>query len=529
MKMEDKDLAARAILVHSPSLRLHDYVATMFRHRRAMLFCLFAVVIVPVVSAFLLPRYKGEMKFLVVRERVDPVVSPSAEKDSAVVTNPPTVSEEELNSEVELLNSHDLLKRVVLACDLAARKDWLSFWRDDNERIEAAVRELDDRLEVEPVRKTNVIQVTYKDQNSQVVGRVLGALSKAYLEKHREVHRFRGQLQFFEQETEGYRKNLELAENRLADFPRKYGVVAPTLDRDITVQKLNEFNASLQQTRASIAETENRIANLKNQASTTPGRVLTQQRRADNPQLLQVMKSTLLGLELKRSELLAKYQPDYRPVQELDKEIASTRAAIAHEDQVPVKDETTDVNPVQEWINSEMAKANADLEGLRGRADATEGIIGLYRAKAGQLEQRSIQQADLIRLAKAEESNFLLYLRKREEARITDSLDQSRILNVALAEEPTVPALPAHSPLSLALLTFVALVLCSISLVAIVHHADRIVRGASETELLFNAPVLAAVPLNLPGSGNSSNGHNNGSGHHFISFVDTKSGSERNI
>jgi len=527
--MDDKQLAPISIRRHSPAL--YDYIETAFRHRRLMLLCLAGIVLLPLLAAFLLPKYKGEMKFLVVRERVDPIVTPSAEKDSAVVTNPPIVSEEELNSEVELLNSHDLLHRIVLACGLASHKtvSRFRFWVNENQRIEAAIRDLDSNLEIAPVRRTNIIQVTYKNKDPQVAGRVLGELSRAYLEKHRDVHRFPGQLEFFEQETERYRRNLELAEGRLADFPRKYGAVAPALDRDITLQKLNEFNASLQQTHAGISEMEKRMADLEKQASTTPPRITTQFRRADNPQLMQIMKGTLLNLELKRSELLAKYQPDYRPVNEVEKEIASTRAAIANEDQAPVKDETTDVNPVKEWIRSEMAKGSADLEGLRARAGATKRIVALYRTKAGQLEQQSIQQGDLVRSAKTEESNYLLYLRKREEARITDSLDQTRILNVTLAEEPNVPALPAHSPLAFALLGFLLMTSASVGLVAGLHYVDGTLRSASEAEFILNAPILAAVPLGRPQNGYlNGKGRTNGSGHRLISPDETKPGSELN-
>ena len=56
-----------------------------------------------------------------------------------------------------------------------------------------------------------------------------------------------------------------------------------------------------------------------------------------------------------------------------------------------------------------------------------------------------MDQQDLMRTTKAEEDNYLLYLHKREEARISDALDERRILNVAIVEPPVAPALPAHS------------------------------------------------------------------------------------
>ncbi len=44
-----------------------------------------------------------------------------------------------------------------------------------------------------------------------------------------------------------------------------------------------------------------------------------------------------MNLELKRTELLTKYQPTYALVQEVDKEIADARASIVSEESRPIR------------------------------------------------------------------------------------------------------------------------------------------------------------------------------------------------
>ncbi len=58
-------------------------------------------------------------------------------------------------------------------------------------------------------------------------------------------------------------------------------------------------------------------------------RMTTVVRNSDNPQLLEQLKSTLLNLELKRTELLTKYEPTYPLVQEVDQQIADAKRAIS--------------------------------------------------------------------------------------------------------------------------------------------------------------------------------------------------------
>ena len=243
------------------------------------------------------------------------------------------------------------------------------------------------------------------------------------------------------------RKTLADAETQLKAFSEQEGGVSPQLARDITLQKLSEFTATLQQTYADIAATERRIDALEKQSGTTPQRLTTQLRAVDDAQVLQGLKATLMTLELKRTELLTKYQPTYPLVQEVDKELTETRASIAAEEGKPVRDETTDRNPTYAWINEELAKAKADESGLQARAAAIQATVAKYQGKSHELEQKGIQEQGLLRKVKTEEANYLLYQHKREEARMTDALDRTRILNVAIAEQPATPALPSNSPM----------------------------------------------------------------------------------
>ena len=65
-------------------------------------------------------RYESELKILVHRERADPIVT--AQQTAAVEQNLPSLTEEDINSEVALLRSQDLLENVVVSCGLQNRK-----------------------------------------------------------------------------------------------------------------------------------------------------------------------------------------------------------------------------------------------------------------------------------------------------------------------------------------------------------------------------------------------------------------------
>ena len=113
--MDEQDFqSVQTALERLPTLR--DIATPLFRHRKLVFLTFLALVLGTVLGIILLPKdYEASMKILVKRERVDAAVSPGRD---TVMSNPGDVTEEELNSEVELLKSRDLLEKVVVSCNL---------------------------------------------------------------------------------------------------------------------------------------------------------------------------------------------------------------------------------------------------------------------------------------------------------------------------------------------------------------------------------------------------------------------------
>jgi len=486
-----------------------DFVAVVFRRRRLAAIAFLGIFVGAVLAALILPdQYEARMAILVNRDRVNLAVTPQA---AAVPDGALAISEEEVNSEVELLQSRDMLEKVVRDCNLYRPKSYYVWTKlipslsadaasqtpePEPQQVARAVRKLGKKLNVQLVKRSNMIHLSYESPDPQLSARVLNTLAKLYLEKHALVHRPPGASDFFEQETSRYRKGLEDAESRLVTFTSQQGVVDGQVEKDLALHKLNEFDASLRQTQASIAETEKRIRALEAEAKDIPSRMTTQVKTGDNGLLLENLTATLLQLELKRTELLGKFEPSYRPVQEVEKQIAETRAALTEAERSPLKEQTTDRDPTHEWLRGELAKANADLAGLQARAAATAVAVRAYQQNARWLDEKEIAQQDLMRNVKATEENYLLYLRKWEEARIADALDRRRIVNVAISEAATVPALPAYPKSSIVMLGSLLALMVSIGLAFGADYLDPTFRTPDQVEASLDIPVLASLPKN---------------------------------
>ena len=104
---------------------------------------------------------------------------------------------------------------------------------------------------------------------------------------------------------------------------------------------------------------------------------------------------------------------------------------------------------------------------------------------------------------KTSEGNYLLYLNKREEARISDAFDKNRILNVSIAQPATVPFLPTNPiPLTLVVGWLVAC-LVSMGIVFVEERLDPQVQSTQQIERYLDVPILAQLPSRnvIPGPG----------------------------
>ncbi len=490
--MSEEDRANGQKESSAPTMR--ELAMVLFRQRRLFVGVAGSIFVLGLVYAFAGATYRAQIRVLVRRGRSDPPVS--SQQNAPPDFSRVEVTEEELNSEVELLKDDDVLRRVAEANDLASR-DWLRWLRPHEEaavRVERATKRLANKLKVESIKKTNLIAVSYDAADPQLAAQVLQSLSSIYLEKHVQVHRPSGQLHFFDQQTMESRQQLAEAQRKLLAFTKRHGIVIAAQQRDLVLQRLDAVQAKYGQTQVEMSETEHRVRELNSQVAELPQRTTTQVRTADNPELLRALKASLLDLELKKTQLLTKFEPNHRLVQEVEQQIAQAESAIAAEKSTPVHDETTDKNADYEWAKSEAQRARVDMKGLEAREATTGEQLVVYSNVARQLGQEAIIQDDLMSSEKAAQENYLLYVKKREEARMGDALDEGGIVNVAIAEQPVVPALPVWPAGAVVLVGFITAITAGSGAAFAADYLDPALRTPEEVLTCLEIPVLASLP-----------------------------------
>src|SRR2546427_3177233 len=427
----------------SQSISLREAANALFRRKALVLSTLVVVILGTAVLTFMLPdKYESRMKILVKNQRVDIAITPEQTTAAAVADN--EVGENQINSEIELLSSKDLLMQVVKDCGLTQLEGgW--FPRDAAEavRVEKAVDRLTKDLTIAPVRKANIISITYASNSPERSASVLKKLGELYLEKHLKLHHPEGASNFFKDKADEYEAQLKDAERRLAEFQLSNNLVVLAQQKELTLQKTAEAKAKLLESEAAINDAANRAKRVEQQLAAIPKRVVTQSRALPNQYSAERLNTMMVELQNRRTQLLTKFRPDDRLVREVDEQIRTTRDALARAEQKTSVEEATDLKPLRQTLETELSRARLDQAGAKARRDTLTVQLQQYDASLRKLEGDTAKHDDLQREKKEAADNYQLYAKKREEARIADELDRQKITNVSIADAAPVAQIPA--------------------------------------------------------------------------------------
>jgi uncharacterized protein involved in exopolysaccharide biosynthesis len=428
------------------------------RQRRALALTVFLVVFgLGIVISFLLPKkYTSSMEILIRATPSDLRATP--ERADGVQIG--QVTEEEVNSEVALLTSYDLLRDAVVTNNLNSPM----LFSDPTQRVDAATRKLGQELNVSAVRKANIIEVTYSANSPQLAASVLRSIEGGYLEAHQRAQSMPGGYHFFAAEMQYYKDQLAEKQRAFAEFSDHEG--AANLDQQLTLltRTISDQESSLQQAQAQAAELSTQIGKSNAIVSGLPFRIDTTRRTVPNASAIDHITSLIAELEDRRTQQATKYRDDDRLVKQTDEEIEEAKKELQDAKTLAANELSTDVNPITQSLQGTMENRTVDLAGLQSRTAELEKEIASNRSRVNHLTDVSGQYRLLLSDVQNAQDDYNNYVQRQEDARVSERLDTNKISNIVVAQEPTESVLPVASHRLLVLtFSFFAAIFASIA------------------------------------------------------------------
>jgi uncharacterized protein involved in exopolysaccharide biosynthesis len=401
-----------------------------------------------------------------------------------------------INTEIQIIKSLELLER--LAKDVPPSEEVENEKDADANRTDSAssariAKRLRGRLNVAPLRATNLIEISSTSTNPQWAARLVNRASELYLEQSLKVRRAQGIEEFYDDQEKKLHMELTKAESALKEFQEREKIVDAEKELVSTLTRLDSFETGLRTTESALREANERIRMLETQLKQQRENVKTGRSLTTSP-VHSKIRDRLVQLELERENLLQRYTPQDRLVRDKEKEISELKAALAKEEKYALEGDAVSLNTIHDSILNSLLAARAERNALEARRGTLVGQVGNLSSGAADLKRKSFEYDRLLQNVNANKEALALYKKRAEEARIAAAMDERKFGNASVLEKAKPPLPRAGLPLWL-LISVVLIFSTAVAVGAafVTEFLSSTLKNEADIEQRTGLPVLATI------------------------------------
>ncbi|HME43113.1 MAG TPA: Wzz/FepE/Etk N-terminal domain-containing protein [Syntrophorhabdales bacterium] len=447
---------------------LRDLMAILFKHKYKILipFVVIAIGTLVVARLWFSPKQYVARAVLMVkfgREFQSVSELPGQER--------PGINQEAIiNTEMQILTSSDLAKKLLeTAGAYNLYPDLAKSPAQGPALQEIASLQFRQNLFVKPVSRTNLIEVYYRHDNPVVAAKAVNQLVDLFQEKHLQVFS-ENKTPFLEEQEKAYQEKLKESENRLAGFRQRYEVYSLEQQKSLLITQRSAVDTQVKTEESRIKELQERYAYWKNSSNIV------------NDAVANGLRTQINTSEIKEQQLLQKYTETNRLVQEVRRDIQLAKEQLRKQE-----DDVRKVN---------LATIESELNPLLVKVASLKQQLAEVDAKIRFIDQREEQSHELRRDVADNESNYQIYLKKSEEARISEDLDRRKMTNIQIIERASVPLMPIQTDKKKVYgIGFFLAVAFPLGLAFVSEMLPQGLTIPHYAEKKLRLPVLIAIPL----------------------------------
>ena len=417
----------------APQAKLRQIVAeAVFRRKRIFVLTVVFVLLATAVLILLMPPvYKAQAKLMVQNVRAATPLSATAPEH---VNTQDDVSPSEINSEVDLLGSSMVARRSLGVPTTGV----------ESRGTQAQLKELKNRLTVEAVHQTNLINLDYLAASPEQADRGLQKIIDAYFETRAGTARASGAEDFFDRQMQAAREQLDRTGTALTDYGLTHSIADLDDEKKLQLQRVSALQDGIAQADSNLALQRSRQSQQQRLLISTPARSRTVERTLTNQYSQERLTTSLVDLENRRADLVRRYAPSDRQILELDDKIANTRLAISDAAGKPATETASDVNPIYQQLSTAVTMAAAEVSGTVAQRGTLQAQFDQAERRLDELEKATVDVDALKRAQEQAQHEYTLYAGRKSDARISAQLDKEKLFDVSLVQPPFSTAEPVR-------------------------------------------------------------------------------------
>jgi capsular exopolysaccharide synthesis family protein len=447
-----------------------DYWTVLIRHRRTVAMVFVGAVLTALVwSVTARPVFTGTAMLRIDKEEPRVLKFDQTGRDDGGES-----AQTQLQTYHRLLRSRALANRVVGLVGLGQNPEFRSVGRRPGQLTDAFL----ERLQVEPVRNTRLVKVSFQSRSPELAAKVANTLADAAIAQQIDEKKAAGRYatEFLATQVNEARRTLQASEAQLSQFLAENDILFVGADR--TGERVGERQALVTQELATLSDSflkakAERVARESTLAQATRPNAESLPAVLQNP-LVGHLKEEATKLEARYRELGQSFKPGYPRMQRLAENIAEVRQQLRVE--------------IQRLVEATRREYQAALQ----NETEIRKLMDEQRVLARKLDGQMARYNLLRREVDTSRDLYSALSSRLKETQVSASLLVSNISVVDRADVPVKRSGP-RTGLNLLIGCLVGLV-GGVTLAFLFEYLDTSIRDPREIETMLRLPTLGLVP-----------------------------------
>ncbi|MEL6441270.1 MAG: polysaccharide biosynthesis tyrosine autokinase [Cyanobacteria bacterium J06621_8] len=433
--------------------------------------------------------YEAESKLLI--QRNDRTVALTSLDSNAGEIKGLTQESDPLITEGEIIRSRPIIEELIEELDL--RNDEGELLKYDN---------LVEKISVKPIPATDIIQVSFANEDPEFAALVVNKVSELYLEDHNLNNRSQTSAasKFIAQQLPKVEARLKKAESRLRDFKLKHDISSLERETNANVDSLSEAENKIDETRIELDNVNASYEQLQAQLNMSWQEAAAVSSLSDSLPVQRVLEQLqeVKVMLAQRQNYLSSNAPQIIALREeeadlnalLDKQIAET---LSDQQQALIKNvNILGLGTLKQSQIADLAELGIRKTGLEQELKSLRRIRNSYRRKSSEFPELQNQQRDLERQVEVIEATYETLLRRLQQTSIRE---QQNTGNVRVISEAAVPEQPVPSRKKIIVAgSGVMGVLLGISVAFLLDLQDQTLKNTMEIGERLSYPLIGFIP-----------------------------------
>ena len=500
-----------------PSYGIGDFIKALFRNKKTVVFVpLFILGLASLVILFAPREYRSEAKLFMQIGRESVKLDPTATTGDMIAMQSNN-RDGEIVTAMEAFKSRSTIEKVVdqLSPDVVLGKGGVGKKRsnalirtmrwvaatpirilksiDPVSDRERAVIAIERNLEVAAENDSTLITAHYDAETPELAQLVTQTLIDVYRTEHLRLHRTSGSKQFFSDQQDTLKQQLDDSVNLLRQAKNRMKMVSIDSRRTTLEERMASTELSLYSNQQQLASTKARVADIRKQLASMPERMAGEETTVPNTGT-DSLREQVFALQVLMLDQQSKYNDDHPSLRVTREQLKEAKAMLKNES-VDRRETTNDINPNHRSFTLTLAQEDSVLAGLVAQNSKLNEQRATVVADLKNLNDHELEIDQLNRASQLARSNYFRYAEKLEKSRIDQELDESAISNAIQAQEATLAEKPVSpSKLLIGALATILSFASVFSLVLINENLSNPIYKEEHLEESLQLPVFGVLP-----------------------------------